>query len=134
MKYDLPDFDTLMHLHQNDAKALDQIKKEASEALISGTPESAQRRLRGLQFQIDMELRRSTSDLDGCIRVSEMMQASLAELRTKLQQTFGEDVSLDTFKPREFGSEEVTGGLGSSSKRGGSGRESAKILPFSTCS
>ncbi|MFT7688446.1 MAG: hypothetical protein ACI9FB_003810 [Candidatus Azotimanducaceae bacterium] len=112
MKYELPDFDTLMQLHKSDAKALDQVRKEASEAMISGTNRLVQRRLRGLQFQIDMELRRSKSDLDGCIRISQMMHDSLDLLRGHLKQAFGE----------EFRNDESAA------------RQSAKILPFSTCS
>jgi len=115
MNYELPDFDTLLERHKNDVKALDQIKKETTEALISKVPEKSQRRLRGLQFQIDMELRRSKSPVDGCIKISNMMHESLAELRSHLNVAF--DTDLTDSSELSFDSVE---------------QKSAKILPFST--
>ncbi|MFT5211888.1 MAG: hypothetical protein ACI9CE_003629 [Flavobacterium sp.] len=121
MKYELPDFETLVKLHQSDAKALDQIKKEANEALISSTTGRTQRRLRGLQFQIDMELRLSKSDLDSCIRISQMMHASLGELRSTFQEAFGDEVSLSNAAPTTL------------EEQGNNEQASAKILPFTPC-
>ena len=116
MNYALPDFDTLLALHDNDVKALDQIKREATEALIGKVAEKSQRRLRGLQFQIDMELRRSKSPMDGCIKISKMMHDSLAELRGHLNELFDSDFT---------GSLEVS--------YASVEQKSADILPFSTC-
>lgn len=116
MNYELPDFDTLLERHKNDVKALDQIKKEATEAFISNVPKKSQRRLRGLQFQIDMELRRSKSPMDGCIRISNMMHDSLAELRSNLNGIFNAD--LLSSREVNYKSNEL---------------RSADILPFSTC-
>ncbi|MBL4680734.1 MAG: DUF3135 domain-containing protein [Pseudomonadales bacterium] len=116
MNYALPDFDTLLELHKNDIKALDQIKKETTEAFISKVSEKSQRRLRGLQFQIDMELRRSKSPMDGCIKLSNMMHESLAELRSHLNAAF--DTDLADSGELNFDTAE---------------QKSARILPFSTC-
>lgn len=125
MNYELPDFDTLLERHKNDVKALDQIKKEATEAFINNVPKESQRRLRGLQFQIDMELRRSKSPIEGCINISTMMHESLAELRSQLNQIFDTDYN-------KLGESNHT----STSQRAEQKmeRKSADILPFTTYS
>ena len=86
MKHDLPNFDELMKIAQNDPERLDEIRKQATEALIDSAPSKHQRRLRGVQFQIDMELRRSKSPLDGYIRISNMMNESLWQLKSTLNE------------------------------------------------
>lgn len=43
-----------------------------------------QRKLRGLQFHIDMEIRRSKTPMAACIKISEMMHGSLSKLRSAL--------------------------------------------------
>ena len=77
MNYKPPDFDELLALSRTDPDALDRIKQEASQALVSSASEYLQNQLNGLQIQIDMELRRSKSGLDGCIRISRIMHKSL---------------------------------------------------------
>ena len=128
MKYKLPEFDALLRLSIDDASVLDQIKKEATQALVSGAPEKYHKRLNGLQFQIDMELRRSKSPLDGCIRISKMMHESMGELNQNLQEVVGpRSLSRsNTFRKSaqlqavvEIETETVT---------------SADILPFRNCS
>jgi len=84
MKYNLPDFETLIELSKTDPRALDRIKQEASAALIDEAPAKYQQRLRGLQFQIDMEVRKAKSPMEGCIRISQLMQESLSKLRSSL--------------------------------------------------
>ena len=116
MNYELPDFDTMLQLHKNDSKALDRIKKEASEALVCNASPDSQRRLRGLQFQIDMELRKSKTPLDGCIRISRMMHESLCDLQFHLKH------ALD---PTSLEYSLVSAPIA---------KESADILPFTACS
>ena len=98
MNYELPDFETLVALAKNDPAALDRIRKEASETIINGARQDIQQRLRGLQFQIDMEIRRSKSPLDGCIRISRMMHDSLSHFRQTIQQCLGEEPVLSELK------------------------------------
>jgi len=86
MKHDLPNFDELMKIAANDPKRLDEIRKQATESLIESAPDRYQRRLRGVQFQVDMELRRSKSPLDGCIRISNMMNETLWQLKSTLNE------------------------------------------------
>jgi hypothetical protein len=100
MAYKLPDFETLVALAKSDPHALEKIRQEASHTVINDAPESLKRRLRGLQFQIDMEIRRSKSHLQSCIRVSGMMHDSLAEMRQSFQGLLDKDsATLDEKKP-----------------------------------
>jgi hypothetical protein len=68
-----------------------------------------------------MELRLSKSDLDGCIRISQMMHASLGELRSTFQEAFGDEVSLSNAAPTTL------------EEQGNNEQASAKILPFTPC-
>tara|TARA_R110002072_G_scaffold1164_4_gene9646 strand:- start:9882 stop:10217 length:336 start_codon:yes stop_codon:yes gene_type:complete len=85
MNYVFPDVDTLMQIAQKDPDALDRIKQEAVSALIDSAEPSHQQRLRGLQWQVDMELKKSKNPMESCIKVSEMMHEKLWELRAALQ-------------------------------------------------
>lgn len=94
MQPKFPDSDTLLELAKNDPEGLERIRQEACEDLISEAPRRLQRRLRGLQFQIDMERRRSKTPLDACIRISEMMHDSVWSLRTALNNSSVQNDSL----------------------------------------
>ncbi len=85
MAYELPDFDTLMELAEKDPAAFDQLKAEAVDDAILSAKESSQPRLRGLQWQVDVELRKAKTPMEGCVKVSEMMHDKLWELRTALE-------------------------------------------------
>lgn len=85
MAYQLPDFDTLMELAEKDPAAFDQLKAEAVEDTISSASADSQRRLRGLQWQVDVELKKAKTPMEGCVKVSEMMHDSLWELRMVLE-------------------------------------------------
>lgn len=89
MKYDLPSFDELVKVAAENPEKLDEIRKLATESLIESAPARCRRRLRGIQFQVDMELRRSQSPLDGCIRISNLMNDSLWQLNSTLNETIG---------------------------------------------
>lgn len=89
MSYELPDFDTMMELAKKDPEAFDRFKAEAVNATINEASESQQRRLRGLQWQVDMEVKKAKNPMEGCIRVSEMMHDKLWELRVALENQDG---------------------------------------------
>ena len=91
MDYEFPGHEALAALSKSDPDAVERIRKEAVESLIKNAPRSCQRRLRGLQFQIDMEVRRSKSPLDSCVRISSMMHESLERLRRALNLYDDED-------------------------------------------
>lgn len=81
---DLPDFDELVRLAKEDPEELERIRAEAVETLINKAPLESQRRLRGLQFQVDMERQKAKNPMDSCIRVSKMMHDSFNTLRDAL--------------------------------------------------
>lgn len=77
---DLPDFDTLLALHHDNPSALEELRRDLSRQLVAKAPRTAQRRLEGLQFRIDMELERAGSAEARYRRLSRMMYESFAEL------------------------------------------------------
>jgi hypothetical protein len=102
MAYELPYFDTLMELAQEDPEAFDKLKAEAVEQTIRESEESSQRRLRGLQWQVDIELTKAKTPMEGCVKVSEMMHEKLWELQVALENhdaglvdAFAHDPDLD---------------------------------------
>jgi len=87
----LPDFDTLMSLAQENPQELERIRRDHIEALINSVPAHKQQRLRGLQFQIDAQRDiHANSPMGASLKISEMMHASFAELRTWLNTISGE--------------------------------------------
>ncbi len=83
----LPSFDELMKLAQQDPEKLEEMRQNWVEETIASAPEIFQRRLKGLQFQIDMERQKSQNPMSSCIRISQMMHEGLANLREALNQT-----------------------------------------------
>ena len=84
MKDSLPSIDEMIKLAQTDPEALEKIRLEAIEELIGNAPEHFQRRLRGLQFEIDCKRRIHKSPLGACISISTMMLDSLNRLNEAL--------------------------------------------------
>ena len=89
----LPSFDELMRLASLEPEKLESLRKSWVDDTISNAPEPFQRRLRGLQFQIDMERERASNPVSSCVRISQMMHEELANLREALNQS--EDENLD---------------------------------------
>jgi hypothetical protein len=108
----IPSFDKLVTLAKQDPKRLDALKRDMTEAWIEQAPVEYQKRLRGIQFQIDMEVRRAKNPMDACIRVSNMMHDSFAELRDRLNE-------MTQTGPRYRAEDESTPALGK-----------AQVLPF----
>jgi hypothetical protein len=71
------DFDEWKSLACNDPDAFERRRQAVIDEFLSSVPESRQRRLRGLQFRIDMERRRARTPLGACIKISTMMWDSL---------------------------------------------------------
>lgn len=91
MQSTLPDFEVLATMAQNDPEGLEALRQRLCEELIASAPPHMQRRLRGLQFQIDAQRRLSRTPLQACIRISEMMHDSFAELRHALNRLAGNE-------------------------------------------
>lgn len=80
----LPEFDELVKLAENNPEELEKLRRTLVEQVIQSAPERLQRRLEGLQFQIDAQCKLAGSPMAACIKVSEMMHESFAQLRYML--------------------------------------------------
>jgi hypothetical protein len=89
MGYELPDFDDLKEMAENNPEQLEQLRMEMCDRLIQEAPEKYRRKLRGLQFRIDMERRRAKSPMAACIAISGMMHDSFDRLRLALNEATG---------------------------------------------
>ncbi len=87
---DLPNFDELLTLAQNDPEALEALRQKHVDLIINNADPSHQTRLRGLQFQIDAQRQIHTdSPMGSCMKISKMMHESFAELRGWMNQVSG---------------------------------------------
>jgi hypothetical protein len=85
MKIRLPAFDVMLDLARNDPAQLEALRETLTSAVIAGAAsDDHRRRLKGLQFRIEMERRRAATPLAATIRISEMMTQSLADLHRTL--------------------------------------------------
>ena len=66
----LPSFDELKKLAEENPEELENLRKEMVQKTIDSAPEWQQRRLRGLQFQIDMEREKAKKPVNACIKIS----------------------------------------------------------------
>ena len=83
---ELPKFDVMVKMAKEDPKALEVLRQEMVDQLINEAPQQYHRKLRGLQFKIDMERERSKTPMASCIKLSKMMQESFLELRDTLRK------------------------------------------------
>ncbi|GAA6152460.1 DUF3135 domain-containing protein [Pseudoteredinibacter isoporae] len=87
-------FDELKDLAVNDPAAFEAYRSRQIEATISNAPSHMQRRLRGIQFQVDAQRELHSNPMGSCVKVYEMMQKSLGELSQVLNEQTGKvDVS-----------------------------------------
>ena len=97
----LPSFDELMRLASQEPDRLEGLRKNWVDEVITSAPEPYQRRLRGLQFQIDMERERASNPISSCIRISQMMHEGLANLRIALNKPENENTAEDNLTSAE---------------------------------
>ena len=81
---ELPEFEEMMRLAKEDPEKLEELRSNYINEIIEAAPKHQQNRLKGLQFQIDMERRKAKTPLAACIKISEMMHESFMELRDAL--------------------------------------------------
>lgn len=87
----LPEFEELAKLSPDE---LEKVRQECVEEIIeSARDEDQKRRLRGLQFTIDMERRKAKTPMAACIKLSAMMHESFLQLKDALNKV------QDTKKP-----------------------------------
>ncbi|WP_193222242.1 DUF3135 domain-containing protein [Alkalilimnicola sp. S0819] len=70
-------FDDWVQLARTDPEAFEARRLAHIEAVIARAPADKQRRLRGLQWQIDQARRRAPTPLSACLRISRMMWESI---------------------------------------------------------
>lgn len=114
MHYELPSFDVLREMAQKDPEALERLRVQLCDQLIQDAPPAYRRKLRGLQFRVDMERRRAKSPMAACIAISGMMHDTFDKLRQALNDAAGRSDGL-------YAVETVAQT---------SGESAAKVLPF----
>ena len=92
------DFDEWSALARADSEAFERRREECIAAFLEAAPEHRRQRLRGLQFQIDMERLRAGTPLGAAVRLNSMMWSSVAELQYSLESLV--DGSATTEAPR----------------------------------
>jgi uncharacterized protein YecE (DUF72 family) len=80
------DFDEMLALAQQDPESFEEKRLEYIEAFLDKIPEEKQRRLRGLQWQIDQTRRLARTPMASCIAISNMMWDSLNHLNTQQRE------------------------------------------------
>ncbi len=71
------DFEAWMELYKKDPENFEKNRKELIQGLIDQAPTRMQRRLNGLQWTIDSEIRLAKNPMQGCIKVYQMMMDSV---------------------------------------------------------
>ncbi|MBX3651512.1 MAG: DUF3135 domain-containing protein [Burkholderiales bacterium] len=77
-------FEEWAALAREDGEAFERRRQQLIESMLAAAPERMQRRLRGLQFQIDLERERAGTPLGVAVRLNSMMWSSFADLRDAL--------------------------------------------------
>lgn len=75
----LPDFHSTMRLQRENPEALERLRQELTSELVSNASNDTKRRSQGLQFRIDMKLRRAGNSTARFLKLSGMMQEAFSE-------------------------------------------------------
>ena len=76
--------DKIIAIKDQPAEQLEAFRAREVEALIESAPKEFQRRLRGIQFQVDAQRLKHPQPLGACMAISTMMQDSLVKLNAAL--------------------------------------------------
>ena len=101
MYSDLPDFDTMMAMHRDNPEELERLRAELTGEVLKQAPDEIKRRLKGLQFRINMELRKAKTPQARCIKMSSMMHDAFSELNHRLNH-FGDDQDEEPTRPAQI--------------------------------
>ncbi len=84
------DFDYLSQLYKTAPEKFEEIRAQEINDFIQSSPKERQKRLRGLQFQIDSirEINKNTP-MKACVQISQMMHNSFDDMRHLLNQFAG---------------------------------------------
>ncbi len=72
------DFDALVELARKDPAAFEALRQDLIEGFISKAGPAQQRRLRCLQWRVDLERKRASNPMAACVRLNQMMWDSFA--------------------------------------------------------
>ena len=72
-------FDYWMELAKRDPDEFEVQRKQAVQDIIDSAPEHLKRRLMGLQWQIESEIKLTNSPMGACVRVNRMMMEKVFE-------------------------------------------------------
>jgi hypothetical protein len=73
------DFDYWMQLAKQDADEFELQRKQAIQKIIDSAPEHLKKRLEGLQWRVDSEIKLSKTPMEACVRVNQMMMKIVFE-------------------------------------------------------
>ncbi len=108
------DFEAWARLARRDPEKFEVQRTRMIERIIESADDDQRRRLRGLQFRIDMERRRARNPMDACIRLNRMMSqyfeerfhaALLEPLKPAGPRGAGKADNVVAFRPRKTVSE-----------------------------
>lgn len=80
----LPPFDELLTMANEQPEQLEVLRQKMINEIIDQAKPQFQKRLRGLQFQIDAQRKIAKTPLAACIKLSSMMMDSFEKLRNEL--------------------------------------------------
>jgi len=83
-EYTIPSFETLVALAKEDPAEFEALRNQLCQQILDQAPEHISRRLKGLQFKVNMERQRSKTALKSCLELSKLMNDSLFELEKAL--------------------------------------------------
>jgi hypothetical protein len=78
------DHDRLAALASHDPEAFERYREKLYQKVIDQAPIELQRRLKGIQFKINMARKAASNPISSCMRISEMMHDSFVELKLAL--------------------------------------------------
>lgn len=82
---ELPNFDNLVRLAHDSPQQLETLRKHLIQDAIAQAAPAFKGRLRGLQFQIDMQRQLHKHPLGACVKISAMMHRSAQQLIDQIQ-------------------------------------------------
>lgn len=92
-------FDDWHALAEHDPENFEATRRQCIDEFISRAPEAQQRRLRGLQWQIDQVRKLATNPMASCLAISNMMWDSLHRLNQHQQELL--QVTPERITPRQ---------------------------------
>jgi len=88
MASQLPSFDVLMDLAQNNPEQLENLRKSLTEEIIHDTHPNLRHKLEGINFKVDMERQRCKTPLQSGIKIAALMHDSFDQMRDELDALF----------------------------------------------